>query len=160
MTMQNRKVRQSVPAPDSDLVSIWRGLLAAAKGGEQLRDTQPNKDLPGISERSNRQPTHDNGNSHGAKRSDDSCESAHETDPGGREAGYRQGYREGFQDGYKLRNSVQGTPATADKSTAGSNKTAARSMVRLRGLPCPNCGHSTYSDELVCPACGTPKARS
>jgi flagellar biosynthesis/type III secretory pathway protein FliH len=158
--MQNRKVKQSVPAPESDLVSMWRELLAAAKGGEQLRNPPSNVDL-GISEMLDHQPKNKSSYDHGPKRSEDSSQSTYEAGlASGREAGYQQGYREGFWDGCNLRNPVQEMAATPDKSTVGSKKTRAKSMTRLRGLPCANCGRSTYSDELECPGCGTPKARN
>jgi len=156
MQNKNKKVSQPVPAPESDLTSIWRGLLAAAEGAEQPRNTMPNvDDVLGISEKN------DNGHDPGSKRGEDSYQSTYEAGlASGREADYRQGYREGFLDGYKLRNPVRGPAATLDKSAVGSNKTTAKSVIRLRGLPCANCGQSSYTDELDCPGCGTPKART
>ena len=153
--MQNRRIGLSVPAPESDLVSIWRGLLsAAAKGGEQLTGTPPNmNDVLGISEKN------DKGEDHGLNHSEDSKQQVYETGlVGGIEAGYRQGYREGFLDGYKLRNAVRRASATADKPIVRSNKAAVKIGIRLRGLPCANCGRSSYTDEQECPGCGIPKA--
>jgi len=147
------------------MTSLSRRVLAAANGeGHLTRNAPPNKDdVLGISEMLDHQPKNDNGHDHGPERGEDPYQSAYDAGlASAREAGYRQGYREGFSDGYKfrLRNPLQETTATPDKSTVESKKTAAKTVTRLRGLPCANCGHSTYSDELECPSCGTPKAHA
>jgi ribosomal protein L37E len=116
-------------------------------------------DVLGISEMLDHQPKNDIGRDHETKHSDDAYQSAYEAGlASGREAGYRQGYRVGFLDGYKLENPARTTAATPDKTTVESNKAVAKTVTRLRGLPCARCGRTTYSDELECPSCGTPKA--
>src|SRR5215472_1536903 len=158
--MQNRKVRQAVPAPEFDMTSVSRGAFATNNGEGQLRNTPPNMDdVLGVSEMLGNQPNNDNGHNHGPNHSEGSYQSAYEAGlANGREAGCRQGYREGFLDGYKVRNSVRAIAPTPDKMKIGSNKAAAKSVTRLRGLPCANCGRTTYSDELECSGCGTSKA--
>src|ERR1700740_609689 len=158
--MPNRKISQSLPAPEPGLASVSRGILVTANGEGRLRNTPPSiEDVLGISEMLDHQPTDDNGHSHGPKHSDDAHQSAYEAGlTSGREVGYRQGYRAGFLAGYKLKNPVPATAATPDKTTVESNKTVGKSVTRLRGLPCAHCGRTTYSDELECPSCGTPKA--
>ena len=130
------------------MTSVSRGILATGNG-EDLRNTPPSMDdVLGISEMLDHQP-----------KNDDSYRPTHE--PGlasGIEAGYRQGYRAGFLDGYKLRNPARERAGTLDKTRVESNKTATKSVTRLRGLPCAHCGRPTYSDELECASCGTPKA--
>lgn len=160
--MQNRKISQSLPPSESEMTSVSRGILASANSERQFRNAPPEMDaVPDISGMLDLEPKTDNGLNRRPKQSDDSYQSAYEAGlASGREAGYRQGYRAGFQDGYKLRNPLSETAATPDKTPVESNKTVAKSVTRLRGLPCAHCGRTTYSDELECPSCGTPKAHA
>jgi len=99
-----------------------------------------------------------NGHSHAVTQREDSYQSAYEAGLArGKEEGYRRGYREGFSDCYKLSKSTRGTAATAETTTEASKKTASNRASRLRGLPCANCGSPSYSDEVQCPRCGTPR---
>jgi hypothetical protein len=50
--------------------------------------------------------------------------------------------------------------ATSHTSAYASKEAAAKYAIRLRGLPCGNCGCGSYSDEVQCPCCKTPKARA
>jgi hypothetical protein len=75
----------------------------------------------------------------------------------GREAGYQRGYREGFSDGLKLGIPANGAAGSADKPSALSKKSTDKRTVRLRCLPCANCGCALYTDEIQCSCCGTPK---
>ena len=141
------------------MTSVSRGILATGNG-EDLRNTPPSMDdVLGISEMLDRQPKNDNGQNRGPKQDDDSYRPTHDAGlASGTEAGYRQGYRAGFLDGYKLRNPARERAATLDKTRVESNKTVTKSVTRLRGLPCAHCGRPTYSDELECASCGTPKS--
>ena len=100
-----------------------------------------------------------NGNGHRLEHPDRPYQSAYEAGRiSGREEGYRLGYREGFFDGWKLVNPASGATAAQDAPTAASGKATGIPSPRLRGLPCANCGCSTYGDELQCSRCGTPTA--
>ncbi len=61
-----------------------------------------------------------------------------------KEAAFHDGYRAGFADGWR------------DDDASASPKTARG--IRLRGLPCASCGCSSYTDEALCPCCGSPKS--
>ena len=113
-----------------------------------------------VSEKLDQEPNNGNGHIHTLKQREDSYQSAYEAGlASGKEAGYRRGYREGFSDCCKLGNPARKAAATSHTSTGASKKAAANCASRLRGLPCANCGCSSYSDEVQCPCCGTPKAR-
>ena len=141
------------------MTSVSRTILATANGEGQLRNTPPKMDdVLNISEMLDLQPKNEHGQNRGPTQNYDSYESAYEAGlASGREAGYGQGYRAGFLDGYKLRNPAREKAATPHRTTAESNKSTAKSVTRLRGLPCAHCGRPTYNDELECASCGTPK---
>lgn len=106
-------------------------------------------------------PNYGNGHIHTLKQREDSYQSAYEAGlAGGKEAGYRRGYREGFSDCCQSGNPAPGAAATSHTSAEASEEAAATSAIRLRGLPCTNCGCGSYSDEVQCPCCKTPKARA
>jgi hypothetical protein len=107
------------------------------------------------------EPNNGNGHIHTPKQREDSYRSAYEAGlASGKEAGYRRGYREGFSDCCQLGNPASGAAATSQTSTGASKQAAAKCGIRLRGLPCANCGCASYSDEVQCPCCKTPKARA
>jgi hypothetical protein len=106
-------------------------------------------------------PNKGNGHLHTLKHGEDSYQSAYEAGlAGGKEAAYRRGYREGFSDCCQLGNPAPGAAATSHTSANASEKAAANCPTQLRGFPCANCGCSSYSDEMQCPCCKTPKARA
>ena len=107
------------------------------------------------------EPNNGNGHIHTLKQREDSCQSAYEAGlASGKEAEYRRGYREGFSDCCQLGNPAPGAATTSHTSADASEESAANSPTRLRGLPCANCGCGSYSDEIQCPCCKTPKARA
>ena len=107
------------------------------------------------------EPHNGNGHIHTLKQREDSYQAAYEAGlTSGKEAGYRRGYREGFSDCCQLGNPAHGAAATSHTSPDASGKAAANCATRLRGLPCANCGCGSYSDEVQCPCCKTPKARA
>jgi hypothetical protein len=116
-----------------------------------------------VSETLDQHPSNGNRHSHTRKQRKDSYQSAYEAGlSSGREAGYRRGYQEGFSDGCKLGKPAGGAAAKSGTgtSTGAAKKAADNRASRLRGLPCANCGCSSYSDEAQCPRCGAPKATS
>jgi hypothetical protein len=107
------------------------------------------------------EPNNGNGHIHTVKQHGDSYQSAYEAGlASGKEAGYRRGYREGFSDCCQLGNPASGAAATSHTSQDASEEAAADCAARLKGLPCTNCGVGSYSDEVQCPCCKTPKARA
>jgi len=114
-----------------------------------------------VSEMLDQQPSNGNGRIDTLQQREDAYQAAYEAGfASGKEAGYRRGYRDGFSDCYKLANPAPRAAARPVKSTStfgGSKKTAENRTSRLRGLPCANCGCSSFSDEVQCPRCGTPK---
>jgi hypothetical protein len=107
------------------------------------------------------EPNNGNGHIHTLKRREDSCQSTYEAGlASGKEAEYRQGYREGWSDCCQLGNPAPGAAATSHTSADASEKAAANCPTRLRGFPCANCGCVSFSDEVQCPRCKTPKARA
>jgi hypothetical protein len=112
-----------------------------------------------VSEKLDQQPNNGNGHIHILKPREDSYQLAYETGlASGKEAGYRRGYREGFSDCSQLGNPAREANATSQTSTGASKEAAAKCAIRLRGLPCENCGCGSYSDEVQCPCCKTPRA--
>jgi hypothetical protein len=104
-------------------------------------------------------PNNSNGHIHTLKQRVDSYQSAYEAGLAiGKEAGYRRGYQNGFSDCCQLGNPAPGAAATSHTSADASKEPAANCASRLRGLPCVNCGCASYSDEVQCPCCKTPKA--
>ena len=104
-----------------------------------------------------------NGNRHiyTLKQREDSCQSAYEAGLAtGKEAEYRRGYREGWSDCCKLGSPAPGAAAASRTSAEASKEAAANCATRLKGFPCANCGCGSYSDEVQCPCCKTPKARA
>jgi hypothetical protein len=134
--------------------------LALPQGKSQLRKNPMDMtEAISVSEKLDQEPNNGNGHIHTLKQREDSYQSAYEAGlASGKEAGYRRGYREGFSDCCKLGNPARGAAATSHTSTGASKKAAANCASRLRGLPCANCGCSSYSDEVQCPCCGTPRA--
>jgi hypothetical protein len=114
-----------------------------------------------VSEMLEQQPSNGNGRIHMLQQREDAYQAAYEAGlASGKEVGYRRGYRDGFSDCYKLANPAPSAAASPGKSTSvsgASKKTAENRASRLRGLPCANCGCSSFSDEVQCPRCGTPK---
>lgn len=100
-----------------------------------------------------------NGNLHMLKpREDGSSLSAYQSGlAAGMEEGYGRGYREGFSDGSKLAIPSGAAAAPRYTPTAPAIKAAMYGPRRLRGLPCSECGCASYTDEVKCPSCGTPK---
>jgi hypothetical protein len=114
-----------------------------------------------VSEKLDQGPNNGNVHIHALKQREDSYQLAYEAGlASGKQAGYRQGYREGFSDCRKLGNPAREADATSHTSTGASKKAEANCVSRLRGLPCANCGCSSYSDEVQCPCCGAPKAHA
>jgi len=107
------------------------------------------------------EPNNSNNHIHTLKQHVDSYQSAYEAGlASGKEAGYRRGYREGFSDCRQLGNPTPGAAATSHTSADASKVATANCAGRLRGLPCANCGCASYSDEVQCPCCKTPKGRA
>ncbi len=106
------------------------------------------------------QPKNGNGNVHMLKpREDGTYLSAYQAGLAvGKEEGYRRGYREGFSDGSKLGNPTRPAAMPRFAPTMPAREPAAVGPARLRGLPCAKCRCASYTDEVKCPACGTPKA--
>jgi hypothetical protein len=114
-----------------------------------------------VSEKLDQEPNNGHGQIHGLKQHVDSYQSAYEAGlASGKEAGYRLGYREGFSDCSGLRNPASGAATKSHSSTGSSKEAVDNCAIRLRGLPCANCGCVSYSDEAQCPRCMTPKARA
>jgi hypothetical protein len=136
--------------------------LAPAPGKSQPRKNPMNMtEAISVSERSNQEPNNGYRPIHALKQPEDSYHSAFEAGLArGKEAGYRLGYREGFSDGSELRNPASGAAVTSHASKGAPKETVGNCAIRLRGLPCANCGCVSYSDEVQCPRCGTPKSRS
>ena len=111
-----------------------------------------------VSEMLEPRPKNDNGQVHTLKQREDAYQAAYEAGlAAGREEGYRCGYREGFSDCYKLNNPAHKTASMPDGAKGATKKAEAVRVIRLRGLPCTNCGCCSYSDEAQCPSCGTLK---
>ena len=111
-----------------------------------------------VSEMLDQQPNNGNGHIRTLKQVEDLYKSAYEAGLArGKEEGYRRGYREGFADCIKFGNPASIAIAMPNKPT-DTSKEAAANRARLKGLPCANCGCPSYSDEMKCPRCGTPKA--
>ena len=114
-----------------------------------------------VSEMLDQQPSNGNGRIDTLQQREDAYRAAYEAGfASGKEAGYRRGYRDGFSDCYKLTNPAPNAAARPVRSTSASGaskKTAENRTSRLRGLPCANCGCSSFSDEVQCPRCGTHK---
>jgi hypothetical protein len=90
------------------------------------------------------------------KRRGNSYQSAYKAGlASGKEQGYRRGYREGFTDCIKLDNPTRNLSAMRSMSAGASKKAAGSNAIRLKGLPCANCGCPSYSDEVKCTRCGT-----
>jgi hypothetical protein len=107
------------------------------------------------------EPNNGNGHIYTLKQREDSCQSAYEAGlASGKEAEYRRGYREGFSDCSQLGNPAPGAAATSHTSAEASKEAAAKCPTRLKGFPCANCGCGSFSDEVQCPCCKTPKARA
>ena len=158
--MQNKTIGQPAPARASGNIGRLRKSLAGPKG-----EGQPNA-IPGANDElassgiGDHQLNRDNG-MHMFERTEGSFQSVYdEVLAKGREAGYRQGYREGFSDGYKLGQAAAGAATALDTSAADLNKASPKCVIRLRGLPCANCGRCSYSDEPRCPGCGAAKVRA
>jgi hypothetical protein len=114
-----------------------------------------------ISEKLDQEPNNENGYIHTLKQREDSYQSVYEAGlSSGEEAGYRQGYREGFSDCCQLANPAREADATSHNSTGAFKEAAVNRAIRLRGLPCANCGCASYTDEEQCPSYGTPKVRA
>ena len=112
-----------------------------------------------ISEKLDQEPNNGNGYIHNLKDREDSYHSVYEAGlASGEEAGYRRGYREGFSDCCQLANPERAADATSHTSTGAFKEAAANRAIRLRGLPCANCGCASYTDEVQCPSCRTTKA--
>jgi flagellar biosynthesis/type III secretory pathway protein FliH len=112
-----------------------------------------------VSEISDQKPHNGNGHIGASKQREESHQSAYEAGLAkGKEEGYRRGYREGFADCIKLDiHPRRAASAPAPASTSTLEATAANSSTRLKGLPCSICGCPSYSDEVQCPSCKTPK---
>jgi hypothetical protein len=94
-----------------------------------------------------------NGQSNTLQQREDSYQAAYDAGlASGREAAYREGYQAGFADGFKQTLGSDRAPASA----AAKTKTADDLVQRLKGLPCPHCGISSFTDETHCPCCRTP----
>jgi hypothetical protein len=114
-----------------------------------------------ISEKLDQEPNNGNGHIHTLKQREDSSQSAYEAGlASGNEAGYRRGYRNGFSDHSKLGDPAHGAAAPLPTSIGAFKEAAANRAIRLRRLPCANCGCASYTDEVQCPCCETPKARA
>jgi hypothetical protein len=136
--------------------------LDPAKGKSQPRKNPMDMtEAISVSGMLDQQPNNGNGHIHTLNPHQDSYQSGYDAGMTvGKEEGYRRGYREGFSDGFKLGNPTHGAASIPDASKGASKKTVADRASRLRGLPCANCGCSSYSDEVQCPGCGTPKVRA
>jgi hypothetical protein len=112
-----------------------------------------------VSELLDQLPNNDTGRIHALKQREDAYEAAYEAGlAAGKEEGYRRGYQEGFSDCYKLGNPAHKAASIPDAPKGATKKAEANRVIRLRGLPCANCGCCAYSDEAQCPSCGTLKA--
>jgi HSP20 family molecular chaperone IbpA len=141
--------------------------VAPAENESQLTSADLNMvEAVGVSEMVDQQPKNSNRRIHTLKHPEYTYQSAYEARwASGTIAGYPRGYREGYSDGFKLGNLVNMAAAAPDTSTvatspAAPEKAAANCKVRLRRLPCENCGGCLYSDESQCPRCGTPKTHA
>lgn len=87
-----------------------------------------------------------------------SHESAYETGISvGKVEGFARGYQQGFSDGFRFANSSTGQAIIGSGPEAGPTRVTDKREARLRGLPCIKCGCPSYSGELQCPRCGSPK---
>jgi hypothetical protein len=136
--------------------------LAPAPGKSQPRKNPMNMtEAISVSEKPNQEPNNGYWPIHALKQPEYSYQSAYEAGLArGKQAGYRLGYREGFSDGSELRNPASGAAATSHASKGAPKERVGNCAIRLRGLPCANCGCVSYSDEVQCPRCGTPKSRA
>jgi|ERR1019366_3530869 hypothetical protein len=157
--MRSRTAGLSTPPRKSDTENTSREPLAPVRNKSQLRKAPMDaKEVTIVSEIRDQQPNSDNGMGHTLKQREDPYQSAYETGLAtGSEAGYRRGYQDGFIDACKLANSVGAAAPTSGTVTGEAKKAGEHRAVRLRGLPCGNCGCFLYCDEAKCPSCGTPK---
>jgi hypothetical protein len=159
--MQNTPPGHRQPAP-SRAPSNVSGLRKSPRVKEER---QPNplsnaNDVVATSDMGDRDLNRDDA-VHTLERAENSFQSVYEAGLAkSTEAGYRRGYREGFSDGYQSGYAQAMAVAPRDTPAVELNKTGAKSVTRLRGLPCANCGRSSYTDELQCPGCGAPKVRA
>jgi hypothetical protein len=111
-----------------------------------------------VSEMLDPRPKNDTGQIHTLKQHEGAHQAAYEAGmAAGKEEGYRRGYQEGFSDCYKLGNPAHKVAPMPDAPKVATKKAEAMHVIRLRGLPCANCGCCAYSDEAQCPSCGTLK---